>query len=177
MSDKPVGEKPVEILARLKAFLEEQIDDLEGKVIELKDFLRAIDFFLVKTSLKTADELSTAGERKIGVRKIIDENGKVLGDLEVDDRKIIFKPADKISVNVKSRPFQSFFIPKVLEKYREDDKLLVKQNEIGVKEGLNYIIQEDNSIIQRIVIENYREPARLKEIERTLKWAVMKALS
>ncbi|MEM2906708.1 MAG: hypothetical protein QW739_01340 [Candidatus Odinarchaeota archaeon] len=102
-------DKPVEALAKLKAFLEDQIDDLEAKLAEYKDFVKAIDLFLVKTSLKTADEL-TKPVKVSGAREIKDNAGNILGELEVTENKIIFTPASDVKISVKSPSLQSFFI-------------------------------------------------------------------
>ncbi|MEM2109369.1 MAG: hypothetical protein QW327_02650 [Candidatus Odinarchaeota archaeon] len=169
-------DKPVEALAKLKAFLEDQIDDLEAKLAEYKDFVKAIDLFLVKTSLKTADEL-TKPVKVSGAREIKDNAGNILGELEVTENKIIFTPASDVKISVKSPSLQSFFIPKVLEKYKNEDENIIKQKSAVLKSVFRYLIEEKDSTVKRILIENYRDQSRLKEIERALRWTVIKALT
>ena len=174
MSSK--DDKPVEALAKLKAFLEDQIDDLEAKLAEYKDFVKAIDLFLVKTSLKTADEL-TKPVKISGAREIKDNAGNILGELEVTENRIIFTPASDVKISVKSPSLQSFFIPKVLEKYKNEDETIMKQKGAILKSVFRYLIEEEDSTVKRILIENYRDQSRLKEIERALRWTVIKALT
>ncbi len=174
MSDR--DEKPVEALARLKSFLEDQIDELEAKLAEYKEFIKAIDLFLVKTSLKTADQLTKPGESGV-VRDIKDSAGNILGRLEITDNKIIFTPSSNIKISVKSPSLQSFFIPKVLEKYRVEDENIRGQKGLDEKSLFKYTIEEEDSNIKRILIENYREQQRVREIERALRWTVTKAVS
>ncbi|WEU39892.1 MAG: hypothetical protein OdinLCB4_005330 [Candidatus Odinarchaeum yellowstonii] len=169
-------EKPVEALARLKSFLEDQIDELEEKLAEYKEFIKAIDLFLVKTSLKTADQLTKPGEA-VTVRELKDNAGNVLGKLEVSENRIVFTPSSNIKISVKSPSLQSFFIPKVLEKYRVEDENSVKKKSLDAKSSFNYKIEEEDSNVKRILVENYREQPRLREIERALRWTVIKAIS
>ncbi len=169
-------EKPIEALAKLKSFLEDQIDELEAKLAEYKEFIKAIDLFLVKTSLKTADQLTKPGEAAT-IREIKDNTGNILGKLEIDDNKIVFTPSSNIKISLKSPSLQSFFVPKVLEKYRVEDENIMKKKALDEKALFKYKIEEEGSTLKRILIENYRESSRLREIERALRWTIIKAVS
>ena len=60
---------------------------------------------------------------------------------------------------------------RILEGMKTKDAEKVSQNQIDESTSLNYYVEEDeNGIIKRILINNYRDNERLNEIFNTSTW-------
>ena len=80
-------------------------------------------------------------------------------------------PAKGIALNVNTPPFRSFFLNRILEGMRIKDTEKVSQNQIDESTSLDYNVEEDeNGIIKKIIINNYRDKDRLNEIFNTSTW-------
>jgi hypothetical protein len=80
-------------------------------------------------------------------------------------------PAEKIILSANTAPFRSFFLGRILDGMKVKDGEKLRQMQIKESEALNYHIEEDeNSIIRRIRIDNYRDKERLNEIFNTCAW-------
>jgi UTP-glucose-1-phosphate uridylyltransferase len=72
---------------------------------------------------------------------------------------------------LRSSPFRSFFLNRILEGMKTKDAEKVSQKQIKDTESLNYQVDEDNNgSIKKIIIINYREKERLNEIFNTSTW-------
>ncbi|MHA1754213.1 MAG: hypothetical protein ACTSYR_01705 [Candidatus Odinarchaeia archaeon] len=165
----------IEILAKLKTFLEKEIEKLEDKLNELKEYLKAVNFYLIKGSIKRADEIKKETLEVKTTRTIKSKTGKIFGKITIAKNELVFTPNNDIKISLKTPSFKSFFIPKVLEKYANEDKLLIKNKKLHESLGFEYKIYDQNSIITKIVIKNYRTESRLMDIEKTLRWALEKS--
>jgi hypothetical protein len=172
-----LSEESVKILAKLRASLEMEIEKLEEQIFELKEYIKGLDFFLVKSSIKTADKIKIKEKKKEDVISIRDTSGSALGELLVSENKLVFVPSEEVEINVNAPSFKSFFIPKVLVKYQNEDESLIKNEKLDKENSFKYVIKDKNSIIENIIIENYRSSYRKNNIEKTLKWALEKAVS
>ena len=169
-----MAEEYTETLAKLKASIEKEISELESRVSELKKSLKAINYFLVKASLKTADKIKKSEKN---VENLLKSNIiGTLGEFNVTDNQIVFTPAQQLKVSVTAPSFKSFFIPKVLEVYTKEDDKLIDEGKLDPKNAFEYKIVEKNSIIENVMIRNYRTNERLRNIKKTLRWAVEKAV-
>lgn len=80
-------------------------------------------------------------------------------------------PAKGIALNVNTPPFRSFFLNRILEGMKTKDAEKISQNQIDESASINYNVDEDeNGIIKRIIINNYRDKERLNEIFNTSTW-------
>jgi hypothetical protein len=80
-------------------------------------------------------------------------------------------PAKAIALNVNTPPFRSFFLNRILKGMKIKDTEKVSQNQIDESTSLDYNVEEDeNGIIKKIIINNYRDKDRLNEIFNTSTW-------
>lgn len=95
-----------------------------------------------------------------------------LANAELSPNGVIIIPAPGVNLRVDTPPFKSFFLNRILEGMK------VKDAGQGIKEPdvLNYKIEEDNGVIKRIVINNYRDKDRLQEIFNTSSWVFTRML-
>ena len=95
----------------------------------------------------------------------------LLANVEVLPSSLEIAPAKGIYLNVNTPPFKSFFLNRILDGMKTKDRENVTQGHIKESEALNYDIEEEeNGIIGRILINNYREKERLNEIFNTSTW-------
>ena len=73
-------------------------------------------------------------------------------------------------------PFKSFLMGKILQGMKAKDEELVAGGKLGRGTELRFDVEESNGAISRLMIENYREKARLNEILNTVAWTFSRML-
>lgn len=95
----------------------------------------------------------------------------LMANAEISRDSLELIPAKGIALNVNTPPFRSFFLNRILEGMKTKDAEKVSQNQIDESASINYNVDEDeNGIIKRIIINNYRDKERLNEIFNTSTW-------
>lgn len=95
----------------------------------------------------------------------------LIANAEIFENSVELIPAKGIVLNINTPPFKSFFLNRILEDMKTKDSEKVSQNQIDESTSLNYHVEEDeNGIIKRILINNYRDNERLNEIFNTSTW-------
>jgi hypothetical protein len=95
----------------------------------------------------------------------------LIANAEILQNSVELIPAKGIVLNINTPPFKSFFLNRILEGMKTKDAEKVSQNQIDESTSLNYYVEEDeNGIIKRILINNYRDNERLNEIFNTSTW-------
>ena len=80
-------------------------------------------------------------------------------------------PAEDILLNTNTAPFRSFFLGRILDGMKVKDAEKARNLQIKESESLTYTVEEnENNIIRKIRINNYREKERLNEIFNTSTW-------
>jgi light-regulated signal transduction histidine kinase (bacteriophytochrome) len=80
-------------------------------------------------------------------------------------------PAENILLNTTTAPFRSFFLGRILDGMKVKDEEKARNLQINESESLTYTVEEnENNIIRKIRINNYREKERLNEIFNTCAW-------
>jgi hypothetical protein len=95
----------------------------------------------------------------------------LLANAELTQSSIDILPADGIVLNTNTPPFKSFFLNRILEGMKTKDSEKISHGQMNEVDILNYIVEEDeNGVIKRIRISNYRDKERLNEIFNTSAW-------
>ena len=95
----------------------------------------------------------------------------LIANAEILENSVELIPAKGIVLNINTPPFKSFFLNRILEDMKTKDSEKVSQNQIDKSTSLDYHVEEDeNGIIKRILINNYRDNERLNEIFNTSTW-------
>lgn len=95
----------------------------------------------------------------------------LMANAEISRDSLELIPAKGIALNVNTPPFRSFFLNRILEGMKTKDAEKISQNQIDESASINYNVDEDeNGIIKRIIINNYRDKERLNEIFNTATW-------
>lgn len=181
----------VEHLASLKSYLERRLKDLEEKVTLFRSYIEAIDSVLTRTSFKVAADLLKESRPKFEEKK--DEqaaskgtatqrteltsraDGARLGEMATTSTSITIVPSENLKTQVDSGTFNTFFIKKILNRMIDKDEELVKAGKIKPKEKISYrVVKNSDGALKQIIISNYREEDRQKEILTTIRWTLEK---
>jgi hypothetical protein len=73
-------------------------------------------------------------------------------------------------------PFKTFLMGKILQGMKSKDEELVASGRLSKGSELRFDVDETNGAINRLMIENYREKARLNEILNTVAWTFSRML-
>jgi hypothetical protein len=103
----------------------------------------------------------------------------LIAQFQISSDKIEIIPNDSINFNLDTPPFKSFFINRILDGMKNKDLDKVKQGQLSEIDILSFnIIQKDNNdnILQKIEIKNYRDKDRVNEIFNTVAWVFTRML-
>ena len=103
----------------------------------------------------------------------------LIAQVEVSKEKIEIIPSESFSFNMDTPPFKSFFINRILEGMKNKDIDKVKQGQLSEMDviAFNTIQKENNdNILKKIEIKNYRDKDRINEIFNTVAWVFTRML-
>ncbi|MCP8304946.1 MAG: hypothetical protein H3Z50_05720 [archaeon] len=188
-------EEEVKRAAELRLWIEERIAELEGEIEKLREALAIIDSILRVTSFKVASELAPEPSVQAEPVAIVAEklkppepevkevqplkrskDGYLMGNVYVSDFKMVIVPASDVRLEVSIPPFESFFINRILEGMKNKDEESVSKGKIKAEDVIRYAIEEENGVIKKITVENYRDKRRLNEIINTVIWTFTRML-
>jgi hypothetical protein len=197
------SEDDIRRAADIREWLVKQITDKQEEVERLRTALSLIDGLLKQGSFRAAASLGafaggspataqvqqarTAPSRQQAAPTLQSDDRDirplkrakddfVLGNIEVLPNSAIIAPSQEITLNVNTPPFRSFFLNRILDGMKAKDAERIGQGAMKESDALTYRVEEDNGIIRRIVIENYREKERLQEIFNTSSWVFTRML-
>jgi len=204
MSMSGYSEDDIRRAADIREWIVKQIADKQEEVERLRTALSLIDGLLKQGSFRAAANLGSlaggspataqvqqtrpapARQQPAPTLKSLDDrdirplkrakDDFVLGSAEVLPASVIIAPSQEISLNVNTPPFRSFFLNRILDGMKAKDAERISQGAMKESDALSYRVDEDNGVIRRIVIENYREKERLQEIFNTSSWVFTRML-
>jgi hypothetical protein len=103
----------------------------------------------------------------------------LIAQFQILSDKIEIIPNDSINFNLDTPPFKSFFINRILDGMKNKDLDKVKQGQLSEIDILSFnIIQKDNNdnVLHKIEIKNYRDKDRVNEIFNTVAWVFTRML-
>ena len=138
---------------------------------------RGLETFLpekAKKAEKKAKERSEDLGRKLSEEVLKSREGRELAKLAVYERGLVIEPL--IEVPSDSPPFLKFLIMKVLNGYRRADERAAKYGDIEQEEALDFAAFEEEGLVRRVVVWNWREKRRLEDIKGAVRWALARVL-
>jgi hypothetical protein len=169
-------------IAKLRALLEKRIEAMEEEVDGLKTLLELVDTTLVKEGFKRAEvikptqlpqeQVTTPRKQKKGV-PIKTVTGDLLAQLYVEKDSMQIALAEDKNFDIRTPPFTSFLMDRVLAKMQEKDKEAANKGEITPENILTYDIKRDGNIIRTINIRNIK-PGRSRELKSSIRWTLEK---
>ncbi|MHA1402342.1 MAG: hypothetical protein ACTSSI_01125 [Candidatus Helarchaeota archaeon] len=186
-------------IAELKTFLNKKIKDLEMEKARIEEELNIykkaieqVDSLLIKESFKTAADLYVSQKQEKPkteakkplveevqqeevVHEIKSAEGTLLGTYKIRGDTIQITPEKDFILTDDDAPLRSFFIGKILNKFKLADEKPTTGKKIPEDRRFNYFVHKDeNGSIKNITIYNYGSSERLQEIQRTLNWTFRK---
>jgi hypothetical protein len=182
-------------LAQLKRSIEEKIETLEKELGNLRTINELVDKELVGRSFKrgTGEPVSsatpparpsavtqppTAGPAPTapvieGKRTELVYRGKMVGAGYVTSDTVVIVPDEKLGLRTSTPPFESFLIRKVLDEIREADTERAGKGEIRPDQILAYDVEDEDSLLKRVIVRNYGDSDRLNRVIRAAAWTFM----
>jgi hypothetical protein len=170
-------EDDVKKAAETKLWLEGRIRQLQEEIDKLKEALIYVDATLRAGTFKPAIEMMEEAKEIPEVRELRrDKGSEVIATASVTSDCVSIEPRDGIVLRQSIPPFKSFLLGKILQGMRTKDDELVASGKLGKGLELKFDVEEFNGTVSKLVIENYREKARLNEILNTVAWTFSRML-
>lgn len=168
-------------LMDLRNYLEKRMQELEDEVEKLKALFKIVDEVIVTKSFRRAEAIPRI-QPKIDTPTVKSweevplkiASGTLLAIMRVSDEEIRIIPTESLIFDVKTPPFQSFLINRVLEAMRESDRKASERGEMTPDEILSYEVVKEGEVIKEIRIKKYGSEKRLREITSTSRWTLEK---
>ena len=171
------AENDVKKAAELKLWLEDRISQLQQEMERLRETLGYVDATLRASTFKPALEMMTESKEPPEFRDLKrDKGGEVIAKASITRDAVEIEPADGVVLKSSTPPFKSFLVAKILQGMKAKDEELVKNGKIEKGTELKFDLEEDNGSIERVVVENYRDKARLNELLNTFSWTFSRML-
>jgi hypothetical protein len=163
--------------AELKLWLEQRIAELEEELERLKETLSYVDNSLRASTFRQANEIMSDSKEALEVRELKrDKGGQVIATASITPDAVAIEPSSGVVLNTSIPPFKSFLMGKILQGMKTKDEELVGSGKLAKGMELRFDADEANGAIVKLVIENYRDKARLNEILSTVAWTFSRML-
>ncbi|RLI30469.1 MAG: hypothetical protein DRO46_00295 [Candidatus Hecatellales archaeon] len=183
-----VEREELESLLKIRKRLEKRIARLKAELESLTHLLRLLDRQIGELSFKPAATLKpetaealkppeaavkppTPPGQTIPLKA---SDGKLLATMYVARDEIRVIPAENVSFNVKTPPFQQFLVSKVLNGMEAKDREAAASGQIPPDQILTYKVIQENGEIREIVVRNYREERRAASLKNAFRWTLEK---
>jgi len=101
-------------------------------------------------------------------------DGFLLGTMYVSDEDARITPSSDLKLNVSIPPFQPFFLNRVLEPMVRRDQEAMAAADVQPGRRFSYEVVEDGGLLREIVIRNYGDERRLREVRSSARWTLEK---
>ncbi|HME18954.1 MAG TPA: hypothetical protein VKF15_04375 [Nitrososphaerales archaeon] len=171
------SEQGVKKAAELKLWLEGRIAQLQEEIERLRESLAYVDATLRATTFKPAIEMMPESREIPEVRELKRDKGRdVIAVASVTAARVSIEPKGGFVFKQNTPPFKTFLMAKILQGMASKDEELAASGKLPRGSGLRFSVEESQGAINRLVIENYRDKARLNEILNTVAWTFSRML-
>jgi hypothetical protein len=182
----------IQLLLNIRTKLNEEVDRLRDMIARLEEHIETLDSQIAKASFTTADAALSKSPRSEATASIpqpsrttepqniviMNKAGKIeLGVLEVLEQTIRFLPAEGAVYDITRGAFARFFVERILGKFQQEDRHRVENGEIEWEDAFDFEVHAEDNILGEMIIRNYGDENRMKEIQSTLRWALEKTYS
>jgi hypothetical protein len=163
--------------AELKLWLEGRIAQLQDEIERLNETLGYVDATLRASTFKPAIEMLTEAKEAPVVRDLKrDKGGQVIATASITSDAVAVEPSSGVVLKSATPPFKSFLVGKILQGMKTKDEELVEAGKLSKGSELRFDVEESSGSISRLIVENYRDKARLNEILNTVSWTFSRML-
>jgi len=170
-------EKIREIL-ELKERISTEIEKHEEEVEFLKKNLSVLDSILKQSSFTKASALSSSEKltQQESIPLTKGSEGEVIANAYVTPNQVSIILNEEIRVYDDTPPFKSFFLDRIIGEMKRKDTDEVQNGKIQPESVIDYVINKNGSNIREIIIKNYRQKERVKEIINTAAWSLTRMI-
>ena len=169
-------EKIQEIL-ELKDRITEKIEKHEEEIEFLKKNLEILDSVIKKTSFTKASSLhSNVSSKPDSIPITKGSDGDIIANAYVTPEQVSIVLNEDIGLDPETPPFKSFFIDRIIGEMKRKDATEVEDGRIQKESVIDFVINKNGSNIREIIIKNYRQQDRVKEIINTAGWSLTRML-
>ncbi|RDJ31779.1 MAG: hypothetical protein DWQ18_05435 [Crenarchaeota archaeon] len=177
-------EKIREIL-ELKDRISGQIEKHEEEIEYLKKNLSVLDSLIKQTSFTKASSLRSTTEEspKVTIKKEDETipltrgaDGAVIANAYVTPEQVSIILDEKLVIDADTPPFKTFFLDRIIGEMKRKDSVEAESGKIQPESIIDYVINKNGSNIREIIIKNYRQKERVKEIVNTAAWSLTRML-
>jgi hypothetical protein len=163
--------------AELKLWLENRIAQLQDEIERLKETLGYVDANLKESTFRPAIEMMREEKEIPELRDLRqDKGGKVMATASITSEALTIQPNAEVGLRTSTPPFKSFLVSKILQGMKAKDEELVKAGKLPSGQALRFDVEDDDGMVGKLVVENYRDKARLNEIINTVSWTFSRML-
>lgn len=168
-------------LADLRKRLQERADELQSEVDLIMKAIAVIDEKLAGMSFKRANGLpatsvepaSVGPEPEAGEEHVpLAYKGRELGKVHLSGETLTIEPDPTLELTTATRPFEAFFVRKILEGMREADTVSVANKRLRPDQILSYDLEVEGPFIKKIVIKNVGGKERVRQIINAAGWTI-----
>ncbi len=172
-----VVDKDTKRAAELKLWLEQRIAQLREEIDRLNETLGYVDATLRVSTFKQASEMLADAKEAPEVRELRrDKGGQVMATASITTDAVEIEPSSGVNLKSSTPPFKSFLVGKILQGMKAKDEELIRTGKLPKGGELRFDFEEANGSIGKLIVENYREKARLNEILSTVSWTFSRML-
>jgi hypothetical protein len=138
---------------------------------------RGLETFLPEKAKKAERKAKERGEdlgRKLSEEVLKSREGRELARLAVYEKGLVLEPL--VEVPSDSPPFLKFLVMKVLNGYRKADEKAAKYGDIEPGEALDFAAFEEEGLVKKLIVWNWRDKRRLEDIKGAVRWALARVL-
>jgi len=192
-----IDEEIVRKLVELRTYLDNRIKELEDEQDKLRTLFKILEEVLVSKSFRRAEAAQPARLGPIEEAAppsappvapqppkttvppgeeipLKTQGGLLLANMYVTETEAHIVPAHGMVFNVSTPPFQSFLVGRILEPMRRKDEEDVRSSALTPDQALEYEVVKEGDVIREIVVRNYGNQRRMREIMTTTRWTLEK---
>ncbi len=179
-----MSEEEANLMMELRDKYIKELKEKEREILKLKFLVKLIEDYLTKSSFMKASKSSVIKAELIeeeegrpkpekyseGSVELVSSTGEYLGTVNISRREIEIIPDPNMKFEVTVPPFSPFLIRKVLLGMKLMDENARVKGELKKEEVLDFKIEEQDNILKRVLIKNYRDPKRVNRIVSAARW-------
>lgn len=102
--------------------------------------------------------------------------GQVIANAHVTPQQVSIILDESLNIDDSVPPFKTFFLERIIGEMRKKDDVDVGRGTIPSESVIDYTINKEGTSMREIVIRNYRQKERVKEIISTAGWSLNRML-
>lgn len=170
----------------LRERIAKEIEECEERLEYLRKHQNVLDNILKSASFTKASSLgvskrndpdhakeSAAASQEMSPgydRSSIKRGDATIADFDVAADRIVIRIKEGLGLTPDIKPLNAFFLNRIMANMKAEDE------NASVESSIDYKVEENNGLLSRIIIRNYGKKSRVKEIESTMSWTLMRML-